>query len=162
MRTLFIIPLVLMSLASLPSWGLTQDDLVLRAGLYYKKFTAIPFTGEVDEGLERGSYKNGKREDSWESYYINGQLQYKGNLKNGELEGSSESYFENGQLHSKVNFKNGKKEGAAKHYHDNGQLDQKGNYKNGKMEDFWEGYNSDGTVNDEYTEKKKNGLKVSD
>jgi len=28
MRTLFIIPLVLMSLVSFPSWGLTMDDLV--------------------------------------------------------------------------------------------------------------------------------------
>ena len=51
MRTLFIIPLVLMSLVSFPSWGETMDDLVIRAGLYYEKFTATPFTGKVDEGL---------------------------------------------------------------------------------------------------------------
>ena len=52
MRTLFIIPLVLMSLVSLPSWGLSMDDLVQREGLYYQKFTDVPFTGEVDEGRE--------------------------------------------------------------------------------------------------------------
>ena len=50
MRTLFIIPLVLMSLLSLPSWGLTMDDLVEREGIYYKKFTDVPFTGEIDGG----------------------------------------------------------------------------------------------------------------
>ena len=66
MRTLFIIPLVLMSLVSFPSWGLDIDDLVMRAGLYYKKFTATPFTGEVDEGLYRGSFTHGMREGSWE------------------------------------------------------------------------------------------------
>ena len=52
MRTLFIIPLVLISLVSLPSWGLSMDDLVQREGLYYQKFTDVPFTGEVDEGRE--------------------------------------------------------------------------------------------------------------
>ena len=64
MRTLFIIPLVLMSLVSFPSWGLSMDDLVHREGVWYKKFTDVPFTGEVDEGLERGSMKNEKNERS--------------------------------------------------------------------------------------------------
>ena len=45
-RTLFIIPLVLMSLVSFSSWGLTMYDLVVRAGLYYEKFTDVPFTGK--------------------------------------------------------------------------------------------------------------------
>ena len=62
MRTLFIIPLVLMSLVSFPSWGLTMDDLVQRDDLYYKKFTDVPFTGEIDEGLERGNFNNGKKD----------------------------------------------------------------------------------------------------
>ena len=98
MRTLLIIPLVLMSLVSFPSWGLTMDDLVMRAGLYYEKFTATPFTGKVDEGLERGFYKNGKREGSRESYWSNGQLSSKGNYKNGKMEGSWESYYKDGSI----------------------------------------------------------------
>lgn len=53
MRTLFIVPLVLMSLVSFPSWGETIDDLVEREGIYYKKFTDVPFTGKVDEGFVR-------------------------------------------------------------------------------------------------------------
>ena len=76
MRTLFIIPLVLMSLVSFPSWGLSKDDLFYRAGRHYEKFTATPFTGEVDEGLERGFYKNGKMEGSWESCYKDGNLNF--------------------------------------------------------------------------------------
>ena len=35
MKTLLIIPLVLMSLVSFPNWGLTMDDLVKRDGLWY-------------------------------------------------------------------------------------------------------------------------------
>ena len=61
MRTLFIIPLVLMSLVSFPSWGLCMDDLAHREGVWHKKFTYVPFTIEVGEGLERGSMKNGKK-----------------------------------------------------------------------------------------------------
>ena len=69
---LFIIPLVLMSLVSFPSWGLTMDDLVQRDGLYYKKFTDVPFTGEIDEGLERGNFKKGKQEGTWVFFIGNG------------------------------------------------------------------------------------------
>ena len=80
MRTLFIIPLVLMSLVSSPSWGLTMDNLISRDGLFYKKFTDIPFTGEV-EGMWSGSIKNGKYEGTWVSYHSNGQLKGKLNVK---------------------------------------------------------------------------------
>ena len=34
MRTLFIMPVVLMSLVPFPSWGETMDDLVVRASVY--------------------------------------------------------------------------------------------------------------------------------
>ncbi len=47
MKTLFFIPLVLMTLVSSPSWGETFDDLAKREGIYYKKFTEVPFTGKV-------------------------------------------------------------------------------------------------------------------
>ena len=67
MRTLFIIPLVLMSLVSFPSWGLTIDDLVEREGVYYKKFTNAPFNGKV-EGSVVGEFMNGKREGYWLIY----------------------------------------------------------------------------------------------
>ena len=110
MKTLFIIPLVLLSLVSSPSWALSEDDLVLRAGLHYEKFTATPFTGELDEGLDRGSIKNGKREGSWESYYENGQLGAKGNYKNNKLEGYWEAYDEDGNaLNGTGTYKNGVK-----------------------------------------------------
>ena len=151
-----------MSLVSFPSWSLTIDDLVQREGVFYKKFTDVPFNGEVDEGQTRVLIKNGKMQGNFERYHDNGQLMLRGYIKNDELDGASEYYNENGQLLSKVNFKNSRKEGGAEHYHDNGQLSQRGNYKNDKMEGFWEGYNEDGTVDTEYTGTFKNGVKVSD
>ena len=137
MKSLFIIPLVLMSLVSSPSWALSMDDLVIRAGLYYKKFTATPFTGEI-EGIFNGSFNVGKREGSWEYYHKNGQLWMKGNYKNNKAYGIWEEYYDSGQLNNKGNFTNQKKDG------------------------FWEWFNTDGTVRDTLTGTYKNGLKVSD
>ena len=86
MKKLSIIPFILMYLVALPSWGETMVDLVERDGIYYKKFSDIPFTGEV-EGRVQVRFKNGKREGSWVSYWDNGQLREKGDYKNGKREG---------------------------------------------------------------------------
>ena len=85
MRTLFIIPLLLMSLVLSLSWGTTMDDLVEREGVYYKKFTDVPFTGEVAEGLIKGLFKNGKKEGFWEWYTVHGDINrfLTGTFKNG-------------------------------------------------------------------------------
>jgi hypothetical protein len=53
-----------------------MDDLVLTNGLYYKKFTDVPFTGQVT-GKSQRSFKNGKNDDPWISYDDNGQLHKK-------------------------------------------------------------------------------------
>jgi len=63
--------------------GLEMDDLVQREGLYYEKFTNIPFSGKIDEGLERGSLKDGRKDGLWVDYHENGQLSMKGTFKDG-------------------------------------------------------------------------------
>ena len=60
MKTLFLLPILLLSFVSTSCWSVTVEDLVERDGLIYKKFTDTPFTGKVT-GKEQGSYKNGKR-----------------------------------------------------------------------------------------------------
>ena len=123
----------------------TMDDLVERAGIYYKKFTDVPFSGKVTGGGQ-GEIKNGKREGPWVSYFENGQLWDKGDYKNGEREGPWVSYFENGQLDSKGTWKNGKEEGPWVGYFDNGQLETKGNFKDGLEEGPWVTYHDDGQL----------------
>ena len=61
----------------------TMDDLVVREGLYYQKFTEVPFDGEVT-GKEQGSFKDGKRDGLWVEYYDSGQLYGKGTFKDGD------------------------------------------------------------------------------
>ena len=52
---------------------LTMDDLVERNNLYYKKFSNVPFTGEIS-GIESGSFKKGNKDGEWLTYYSNGQI----------------------------------------------------------------------------------------
>jgi len=114
-----------------------MDDLVHREGLYYQKFTDVPFTGKVT-GEYQGVFNNGKRDGAWVWYH------------------------ENGQLRSKSNFKNGQIEGAYIRYHKNGQLQAKGNYKNSRYDGTWVWYHEDGTVIKEGTGTYKNDVKISD
>ena len=87
-----------------------MDELVIRDGLYYKKFSDVPFTGKVD-GQEQGLMKNGKRDGSWVTYYNNGDLSTKGDYKNGKSDGSWVGYKQDGTLWKEFTgtFKNGKR-----------------------------------------------------
>jgi len=86
------------------------SNLVERGGLFYKKFTEVPFTGKVT-GKNQGSFKNGKREGLWVRYHDNGQLRNKGNYKNGKWEGFWVFYETDGTVNKKLTgtSKDGKK-----------------------------------------------------
>ena len=88
----------------------TLDDLVEREGIHYKKFTDVPFTGKVT-GQEQGTFKNGKKEGPWVSYYDNGQLRSKGTYKNDKKEGPWVSYNKDGTVDEDWTgtYKDGKK-----------------------------------------------------
>ena len=115
--------------------GETINDLVKREGLYYKKFTEVPFTGTVT-GL------------------------VKGKLKNGKWDGPNIVFWTNGQLISKGTYTDGKQEGPWVGFWTNGQLMYKGTYKDGKQEGPYVSYNEHGTVNEKKTGTYRNGVKV--
>jgi len=50
-----------------------MDDLVKREGLYYKKFSDVPFSGKTT-GIIQSSFKNGKKEGANLNYHENGQV----------------------------------------------------------------------------------------
>jgi antitoxin component YwqK of YwqJK toxin-antitoxin module len=98
----FLSPILLMvflfpSLALAASRGLEMDDLVIREGLYYEKFTDVPFSGKI-EGLQRGSFKDGKKDGPWVRYRDDGQLRDKGTFKDGKLHGPWVIYNEDGTV----------------------------------------------------------------
>ena len=167
MKKLSIIPFILMSLVALPSWGETKDDLVERDGIYYKKFTDEPFTGELT-GQYQGRFENGLRKGPWVFYHDNGQLAEKGEYnKTGELDGFWVRYGEDGQVIERSNYKNGILDGpyvfidgenhiitnyrnnledGRYQYFVNGQLSEKGEYKNGKKDGHWVHYHENGQL----------------
>ena len=159
-----LLAILVVFLLSSPSWseGISFDDLVKLNGLMYKKFTDVPFTGELDEGLERGNFKNGKREGPWAWYFEDGQLEAKGDFSNGEMQGPWLVYYKTRKLRFKGAFKNGEPEGPHVWYFDDGKLWNKGDYKNGKMEGPWVSYLWDGSIVKEETGTFKNGKKISD
>ena len=110
--------------------GETKDDLVYREGLYYKKFSEVPFTGKTT-GKTQGSFRKGKEDGPCVFYWDNGQLHSKGTYKDGKIDGPWVFYWDNGELSYKGTFKDGKEDGLWIYYHENGQLWQKGTYKNG-------------------------------
>ncbi len=112
-----------------------MDDLVERDGLYYQKFTKVPFTGEIDEGVDRGSIKNGMREGLWIHYYEDGQLNQKGEYKNGEKEGLWVIHNANGRIKLKGNFLKGVKDGFW--FEEDFLGYGTGDYKNGNREGLW-------------------------
>ena len=127
-----LLTILFISLLSSTSWSVTFDDLVKREGIYYQKFSDVPFTGEVT-GKKEGSLKDGKEEGAWVEYWNTGRLLGKGNYKNGSWDGYWVYYWDNGQLWQKGIFKNGLKEGAWVYYWDNGIVYKTwtGIYKNG-------------------------------
>ena len=116
-----------------------------RGGLYYKKFTDTPFTGEIS-GTQHGKFIKGKKVGRWILYYENGQLESKFNIKNEKLEGLWESYHTNGKLNEKGNYKDGEREGIWEHYYPNGKLARIGNYEVGGRKFYLEWYDHDGKL----------------
>ena len=94
----FLAPILLVTLL-FPSLalGLEIDDLVLREGLWYEKFTDVPFSGKVT-GQIQGELKDGKREGPWVFYYDNGQLESEGTYKDGKADGPWIAFNEDGTV----------------------------------------------------------------
>ena len=138
--------------------GETMDDLVDRDGLYYKKFTDVPFTGKITRKIQ-GSFRNGKKHGVWVEYDRDGRVSKKVTNKNGKEDTYVENrYYDNGQLHSKVTYKDGNRDGPWVYYHKDGQLRYKGNWKDDKRDGPWVSYHYNGQL--KFKGTFKNGVKV--
>ena len=71
--------------------------LVKRDGVYYKKFTDVPFSGKVT-GERQVRFKDGRKEGAYIAYHENGQLRGKGNYKDDEQEGEWVYYKKDGTV----------------------------------------------------------------
>jgi antitoxin component YwqK of YwqJK toxin-antitoxin module len=155
-------PILLLTLL-FPSlaFGETMNDLVKRDGLYYKKFSTVPFTGKTT-GQRQRTFKDGKNLAEWNGVYVryhgNGQLESKGTYKDSKKDGPWVYYHKNGKLSQKGTFNDGKKDGPFVAY-DNGRLAEKGTYKNDKKNGPYLTYHGNGQLESKgtYKDDKKDG-----
>lgn len=145
--TLFKSVLICLFLSILPpmSWAMTMDELVKREGLYYEKFSDVPFTGEVD-GIQQGSISKGLKGGKWTVFHRSGQLSEKGNFSDGKKSGEWSFYHENGEVSARGNFLKDERNGAWKYFGEDGSLDEKGNYLHGKRDGPWAEYYPNGNL----------------
>lgn len=108
------------------------DELVQREGLFYLKFTDIPFDGQV-EGIQQGLIQKGRKQGKWLEFWVTGQLKSKGEYINGKKTGPWLLFYTNGQLFGKGDYLEDKEDGEWLFYFRDGKINQKksGNYKEG-------------------------------
>ena len=80
------------------------------------------------------SYKHGKFEGSFRSYYPDGSIKLEGEYVNNEMEGIWKKYYQNGQLMEEVEMHNNNENGPFKEFYENGNLKAEGTYREGDYE----------------------------
>ena len=110
----------------------TIDELVEREGLFYLKFTDIPFNGEL-KGIQQGIISEGRKQGQWLEFWVTGQLKSKGEYNDGKKTGSWLLFYSNGQLLGKGNYLEDKENGEWLFYFRDGTINQEksGNYEEG-------------------------------
>ena len=116
-------------------------DLVKRNGVFFKKFSDVPFEGRL-KPPNSGVFRRGLPEGELLFRRIDGSLRERRSYSNGRPHGLWVNCDLNGNIFRKLNYKNGKRHGPYIGFDSKGQLEGKGNYKNGKREGAWE-YKSD-------------------
>ena len=99
MKTIISSILFLVFLVSCVQEKVEYDDLKEREGLYYKKFSEVPYTGKVI-GRVQGQIKEGKPEGKLVVFRENGQLYIIRNYENGKKNGETLWYNEIGSLYT--------------------------------------------------------------
>ena len=167
MKKLSIIPFILMSLVAPPSWGETWDNLVQREGIYYKKFTDVPFTGSVEGvwpglspggSLVTGQLEKGLPQGVWRGYDDDGQLLARFTVVDGMLEGVSSEYFDSGTLKSSGSYSSDQKVGYWTYYFFNGVVKTRGFYDSGIQSGEWEFFDQAGNLIFVGTQKEWEGV----
>jgi hypothetical protein len=74
--------------------------------------------------------------------------------------GLVETFWENGNIEYRVNYKDDKLDGLCKWFYSNGNIWYKKNYKDGKRDGLYEYFNKDGSLN--YWKYFKDDIEVTD
>ena len=115
-------------------------------GLIYNTLNDELFTGTIIDTADvviEFQVVNGKKNGSFKTYYLNGQIEKCGYKINDDNVGEWTYYYYNGQIESQGSFENDKPEGKWVSYYKNGNKKCEGSYKNGKQNSLWLYYDHD-------------------
>ncbi len=132
-------------------------DLVKRNGVYFKKFSDVPFEGRL-KYPDSGAFRRGRPEGELILHRGHNRPLQRRSYSNGRPHGLWVYYHLDGNISLKLNYKNGKRHGPYIEFDSKGQLTSKGNYKNDKREGAWE-YKSDNYGNVAIAPTCKGGCK---
>ncbi len=119
------------------------SQLVNKAGLFYEKNKAVPFSGHAltyfDNKAKHTSteYKSGKIEGKIESWYLGGVKQVEGEILQAQKSGIWTAWYENGNKLRQGGYVVGKEEGEFTWWTEKGTLNKKGIYHAGIADGIW-------------------------
>ena len=96
-----------------------------------EKYTGIVLQ-DWENKTHSKTYKEGKLNGLYKTYYSHGNLAFYGNFKSGKKQGLCKWYYKNGNLELKGNYDNGNPNGLFEWFYENGKIKQRSNIKNGK------------------------------
>ncbi len=80
---------------------------------------------------EKGMFRNGKKEDLWQTWYENKSLKSTGKYANNRKHGKWVWFYSSTKVRNRSTFRNGKLEGVELIYHENGKVEAKSYYNKG-------------------------------
>ena len=141
---LFLISLSLLGTADVYAQSPKDlGDLMQRGNVYLDPDTREVYTGPVfsrfEEGVisETGVLENGKKDGSYEYFYLSGRVRMMETYSAGILEGPTETYFKNEQLADKGSYREGEWDGPYEAYWVRGWLAERGNWTLGERCGDW-------------------------
>jgi len=108
----------------------------------------------------RTNYKDGEEDGLQKGWYENGQLQYRHIYKDDEEDGLWEGWYANGQPQYRTNYKDGEEDGLWEGWYANGQPQYRTNYKDGEEDGLWEGWYANGQP--KYVQEYRMGKLISE
>ena len=80
------------------------DDFLVRDGKVYKKFSDVPYTGEIktkngkDKFWMKTNYKDGLKHGLYQRFFLDGSLMETGMYKKGNRTGQWKGYYPDGSV----------------------------------------------------------------
>ena len=129
------------------------QNLTMKENIYFAKNSKLPFSGSAfsfslltREKILEFQIIDGKKNGTYEEWYINGKKKSKYNYLDNLKHGRFTTYYQNGKKKEKGFWKYGNNDGLCSFWFENGQRKKEGVYKNTKGEGIWTYWYPNGNI----------------